>query len=95
MADKQTDRQTAGRPKVLRGIILVLCLIVLALFVTLWIKLASKDIELVIQQPGTEQIAVTSEDKTARTGKWYVSLASFRLEKDAVAMVKRYRGKGC
>lgn len=95
MADKQTDdRQTAGRPKVLRGTILALCLIVLALFVTLWIKLSSKDIELVIQQPVTEQSAATSEDKTARTGKWYVSLASFRLERDAIAMVKRFAEKG-
>jgi cell division septation protein DedD len=97
MADKQTDdRQAAGRSKVLRGIILVLCLIVLAVFVTLWIKLASKDIkiEVATQQPSTEQSAATSEDKTARTGKWYVSLASFRLERDAAAMVKRYAEKG-
>jgi cell division septation protein DedD len=97
MADKQTDdRQAADKPKLSTVTILALCLIILALFVTLWIKLASKDIEIevAIQQPSAEQSVATSEGETAKKGKWYVSLASFRLERDAVAMVKRYAKMG-
>jgi cell division septation protein DedD len=97
MADKQTDdRQPAGGSKLPRGIFLVLGLIIAALFVTLWIKLASKDIKVEVakQQPNAEQSIATSEDKTAKKGTWYVSLASFRLERDAAAMVKRYAKTG-
>ena len=97
MADQQTDnRQSAGRPKLARGVFLVLCLVIVVLFVTLWINLASKDIkvEVAVKQPATEQSVATGESKAADKGKWYVSLASFRLEKDAAAMVKRIAQKG-
>jgi cell division septation protein DedD len=97
MADQQTDdRQPAGKPGIARGVLLVLCLVVAALFVTLWIKLASKDIEVEVaaQQPAAEQTVTTGESKTADRGKWYVSLASFRLEKEAAAMVNRISQKG-
>lgn len=97
MADQQTDnRQSAGRPKLSRGVFLVLCLVIVALFVTLWMNLASKDIEveIAVKQPATEQSVITGESKAADKGKWYVSLASFRLEKEAAAMVNRISQKG-
>jgi cell division septation protein DedD len=97
MADQQTDnRQPAGKPKLSRGVFLVLCLVIVALFVTLWMNLASKDIEveIAVKQPATEQSVITGESKAADKGKWYVSLASFRLEKEAAAMVNRISQKG-
>ena len=68
MAEQQIDnRQSAGKPGMARGVLLVLCLVVAALFVTLWVKLASKDIEIEVatQQPGTEQSTATSEGETS------------------------------
>ena len=97
MAEQQTDnRQPEGRPGMARGVLLVLCLVVAALFVTLWINLASKDIEveIAVKQPATEQSVITGESKATDRGKWYVSLASFRLEKEAAAMVNRILQKG-
>ncbi len=97
MADQQTDnRQSAGRPKLARGVFLVLCLVIAALFVTLWINLASKDIEveIAVKQPATEQIVITGESKAAGKGKWYVSLGTFRLEKEAAAKLNLFAKKG-
>lgn len=97
MADQQTDdRQPAGKSGIARGVFFVLCFIIAALFVTLWIKLASKDIEIKApaKQSATEQSVTEYEPKTTDKGKWYVSLASYRLEKDAVAMLKRLEQKG-
>jgi cell division septation protein DedD len=95
MADQQTDdRQPAGGPRLARGAFFALCFIFAAILVTIWVKLASKDIEVAVQQPAIEQSAATGESKVTNQGKWYVSLATFRLEKEAAAMVKRIRQKG-
>jgi cell division septation protein DedD len=74
----------------------VVCLVVVVLFVTIWVKLASKnvEIEVAVKQPAIEQDATTSENKSTDQGGWYISLASFRLEKDAQAMLKRLEQKG-
>ncbi len=89
------DRQSAGKPGLTRGIFFALCIVFAAILVTIWVKLASKNIEVeVAVQPTTEQSAATGENNTADRGKWYVSLATFRLEKEAVARVKRYAQMG-
>jgi cell division septation protein DedD len=95
MTDQQTDdRQSAGKPGLTRGIFFALCFIFAAILVTIWVKLSSKDIDVAVQ-PAVEQSAITTnEANTASHGKWYVSLATFRLEKEAVAMLKRIKQKG-
>jgi hypothetical protein len=97
MADQQAgDEQTTGREGLSRGALLVGCLVVGVLFVTIWVKLASKNIEIegAVKQPAIEQGSVTSQSKLAGQGDWYVSLATFRLKKDAEAMLKRLALKG-
>jgi len=97
MTDQQTDdRQSAGKPGLAKGIFFALCFIFAAILVTIWVKLASKNIEVeVAVQPTIEQPAIsTNENNTAGQGKWYVSLATFRLEKEAAAMLKRIKQKG-
>jgi len=97
MTDQQTDnQQPAGWPKLSRGALLFVCVAIAILFVTIWIKLASKDIEVEVPiiQPPIEQSVTADQGKVAEKGKWYVSLASFRLEKDAAAMVERLAQKG-
>ena len=95
MTDQQTgDRQPAGGPRLARGTFFALCFIFAAILVTIWVKLASKDIDVAVQ-PAVEQPAITTnEANTASHGKWYVSLATFRLEKEAAAMLKRIKQKG-
>jgi hypothetical protein len=97
MVDQQTgDEQTTGRQGLSRGALLVGCLVVAALFITLWVKLASKNIEIevAVTQPAIEQGTATGESQLTGQGDWYVSLATFRLEKDAEAMLKRLARKG-
>lgn len=97
MTDQQTGNgQTTGRQGLSRGVFLAGCLVVGVLFVTLWVKLASKDIEIDItaKQPAIEQGSAASESRSTGQGDWYISLATFRLEKDAEAMLKRLERKG-
>jgi len=97
MADQQTgDRQPAGQPRLTRLGLLVLCLGVAALFVTIWIRLASKDIavEVAMQRPANEKNITTNQMPVSSQGDWYISLASFRLQRDAEAMLKRLEQQG-
>ena len=97
MAEQQTDdRQPTGKPGMARGVFLALCLIFAVILVTIWVKLASKDVEVevAIQQPVAEQSITTGESKAAGKGKWYVSLGTFRLEKEAAAKLKLFAKKG-
>jgi uncharacterized protein (DUF58 family) len=97
MADQQTnDRQLTGKPALTRGMLLMLCLVFAAILVTIWIKLASKDVkvEVAIKRAAIERNATVGESKTAKQGKWYVSLASFRLKQEANAMLKHLEQKG-
>ena len=90
------DRQSAGKPGLTRGIFFALCFVLAAILVTIWVKLATKNVEVDIaaQQPALEQSVTTNDANTARQGKWYVSLATFRLETEAVAMLKRINQQG-
>jgi cell division septation protein DedD len=97
MTDQQTDNgQATGRQGLSRGVLLVICLVVAALFVTIWVKLASKNVEIDVtaKQPAIEQGTATGESKLTGQGDWYVSLATFRLEKDAEAMLNRLARQG-
>jgi hypothetical protein len=97
MTDQQTDNgQVTGRQGLSRGVLLVICLVVAALFITIWAKLASRDIEMdtAAKQSAIEQGTATGESQLTGQGDWYVSLATFRLEKDAEAMLKRLARKG-
>jgi len=90
------DRQSAGKSGLTRGMFFALCFVLAAILVTTWVKLASKNVgvEVAAQQPAIEQSVTIDDANTVRQGKWYVSLATFRLEKEAAAMLKRIKQQG-
>jgi len=91
-----TDQQTGNRQWLTRGVFLSVCLVAAILLVAIWVTLASKMIEVDVAAPqsANEHGAATSEAQTTGQGNWYVSLASFRLQKDAEAMVNQLKEKG-
>lgn len=95
MKDQQTGNRQPG-PPLARGPFFALCFIFAAILVMIWVMLASKGVEVEVteQQPAVEQSVTTNDTSTGRQGKWYVSLATFRLEKEAAAMLKRIRQRG-
>jgi len=91
-----TDQQGGNRRQLSRGVFLTICLVVAALLVTVWVTLASRKLEdkAAAEKPANEQGIESAASGSTGQGRWYISLASFRLERDAEAMIQSLAEKG-